>query len=125
MRRFPAIPNLRSQWTWLGTAAETTSRRRIKPAKDRRLIVKRRDFAGSLVAVGFPGAAPAASGQSERIPRPNTEMDIGGDYYSVVGGSGADMTTQGEAPFEVRPPGADPATATLPVSVVSGDAEAV
>ena len=63
--------------------------------------MKRRQFggtlAGALVAAG--GAAPS---QSARGPSKNTLMHVGGDYHSIAGGPGADITGKANLEYNLR-----------------------
>ena len=43
----------------------------------------------------------AASAQRANTPRKNTLMHVGGDYHSVVGGRGADMTSQANLEYNL------------------------
>jgi len=66
--------------------------------------MKRRLFNQTLVgggaaALAGPGAAPA---QSSRAPRKNTLMHVGGDYHSVAGGPGADITGRANLEYNLR-----------------------
>ena len=70
--------------------------------------MKRREFggtlAGSLVGTGVAGSVNAGIGSARpaRVPRKNTLMHVGGDYHSVVGGRGADMTSKQNLEYNLR-----------------------
>jgi len=73
-------------------------------------MVKRRDFGktlvGGAVAGGVSGAiamtpASAQSGRA-RTPKKNLLMHVGGDYHSVAGGPGADMTARANLEYNLR-----------------------
>ena len=70
--------------------------------------MKRRQFGKTLVggAIGAgitgsagPGTVAARNG---RIPRKNTLMHVGGDYHSVAGGRGADITGKKNLEYNLR-----------------------
>jgi mannonate dehydratase len=62
--------------------------------------MKRRQFGGTLA--GGLVAASAAPSQSTRKPRKNTLMHVGGDYHSVAGGLGADITGKANLEYNLR-----------------------
>ena len=63
--------------------------------------MKRRQFGGTL-AGAFVAAGGAAPSQSARGPRKNTLMHVGGDYHSVAGGPGADITAKANLEYNLR-----------------------
>src|ERR1035438_4130035 len=73
-------------------------------------MIGRRDFGKTLVsgAVGAgisSGVNPkVASAQAGRTPKPkkNLLMHVGGDYHSVAGGPGADMTAKANLEYNLR-----------------------
>lgn len=87
--------------------------------------MKRREF-GRMVAGGALGAglgplhAPAGNAQTARSPRKNTLMHVGGDYHSVAGGRGADITGKENLEFNLRH-GVRHLTATVRRSTPRGD----
>jgi mannonate dehydratase len=69
-------------------------------------MIKRREFGKTLAGVGA-GVAVApqiALGQSGNKPTPkkNLLMHVGGDYHSVAGGPGADMTAKANLDYNLR-----------------------
>ena len=70
--------------------------------------MKRREFGGallgSLVGASVAGSVGTgtASAQSARVPRRNTLMHAGGDYHSVAGGRGADITGRENLEYNLR-----------------------
>lgn len=70
--------------------------------------MKRRDFGGNLVrglaAAGVASSvnAGAASAQPARTRGKNTAMHVGGDYHSVAGGPGADITGKVNLEYNLR-----------------------
>jgi mannonate dehydratase len=73
-------------------------------------MMQRRDF-GKTVVRGAVGAGIAghlspepALAQSGRTPKPkkNLLMHVGGDYHSVAGGAGADMTARANLEYNLR-----------------------
>ena len=70
--------------------------------------MKRREFggtlAGTLVGAGIAGSAGTGIGSAQpaRVPKKNTLMHVGGDYHSVVGGRGADMTSKQNLEYNLR-----------------------
>ena len=70
--------------------------------------MKRRQFGGtlvrSLVGASVAGSAGTGTGsaQSARVPRKNTLMHVGGDYHSVAGGRGADITGKENLEYNLR-----------------------
>ncbi|HWD98693.1 MAG TPA: mannonate dehydratase, partial [Bryobacteraceae bacterium] len=71
-------------------------------------MTKRRDFGKTLVA-GVVGAGVAGSVAPQVIaaepkhgPRKNTLMHVGGDYHSVAGGRGADITGKANLEYNLR-----------------------
>jgi hypothetical protein len=69
-------------------------------------VIKRRDFGKTLVSgAACAGiASEAALAQSGRAPKPkkNLLMHVGGDYHSIVGGPGADMTAKTNLEYNLR-----------------------
>jgi mannonate dehydratase len=69
-------------------------------------MIKRRDFGKALVsgAAGAGIASEVALAQSGRAPKPkkNLLMHVGGDYHSVAGGPGADMTAKTNLEYNLR-----------------------
>jgi len=73
-------------------------------------MIRRRDFGKTLV--GGAAAAGIASGvnpeaalaQAGRAPvaKKNLLMHVGGDYHSVAGGPGADMTAKANLEYNLR-----------------------
>jgi mannonate dehydratase len=69
--------------------------------------MRRRDFGGTLVT-GAAGAGAAASAsalaaaQRGRAPRKNTLMHVGGDYHSVAGPRGANITSKENLEYNLR-----------------------
>jgi mannonate dehydratase len=63
--------------------------------------MKRRQFGGTI-AGGVVGAAMPAAAQTSRRPRKNTLMHVGGDYHSVAGGAGADITGKANLEYNLR-----------------------
>jgi len=70
--------------------------------------MRRREF-GQKLATGVLGASVAgaasagvAGAQTTRTPRKNTLMHVGGDYHSVAGGRGADMTGKANLEYNLR-----------------------
>ena len=69
--------------------------------------MRRRDFGKQLVGVvgaGVAGSAnvAAASARAARVPRKNALMHVGGDYHSVAGGRGADITGKENLEYNLR-----------------------
>ncbi|MCZ6515521.1 MAG: mannonate dehydratase [Acidobacteria bacterium] len=70
--------------------------------------MKRREFNGTLVGglastgIAAPASAATALAQAARVPRKNTLMHVGGDYHSVVGGRGADITGKPNLEYNLR-----------------------
>src|SRR5437763_2851953 len=68
-------------------------------------MMKRREFGKSLAAsAGLAAASASAEAQSGRAskPRKNLLMHVGGDYHSVAGGPGADMTAKANLEYNLR-----------------------
>ncbi len=68
-------------------------------------MIKRREFGGILtggVIGAAAGGADPALAQSGRAPRKNTLMHVGGDYHSVAGGPGADITGKANLEYNLR-----------------------
>jgi mannonate dehydratase len=73
-------------------------------------MIKRRDFGKTLVSgalgAGIAGGVnpEAAQAQAGRPPKPkkNLLMHVGGDYHSVAGGPGADMTAKANLEYNLR-----------------------
>ena len=63
--------------------------------------MKRRQFGGTL-AGALVAAGDAAPSQGARGPRKNTLMHVGGDYHSVAGGPGADITGKSNLEYNLR-----------------------
>ena len=63
--------------------------------------MKRRQFGGAI-AGGMIGAGAAAPLQAQRSPMKNTLMHAGGDYHSVAGGPGADITGKANLEYNLR-----------------------
>jgi mannonate dehydratase len=63
--------------------------------------MKRRQFSGTLAA-GLAGAGVATATQAARTPRKNALMHVGGDYHSVAGGPGADITAKANLEYNLR-----------------------
>ena len=64
-------------------------------------MMKRRQFGAALTS-SFAPAAVAAQQQNTRRPRKNSEMHVGGDYHSVAGGPGADITGKANLEYNLR-----------------------
>ena len=64
-------------------------------------MMKRRQFGGAL-ASGLIPASSAAPPQSARGSRKNTLMHVGGDYHSVAGGPGAEITGKANLEYNLR-----------------------
>jgi len=64
-------------------------------------MMKRRQFGGTL-ASGLIGAEVAAPSQNARRSKKNTVMHVGGDYHSVAGGAGADITAKANLEYNLR-----------------------
>ncbi len=70
--------------------------------------MKRREFgqrlAGGVLGAGIAGLASTASApaQTARTPRKNPWMHVGGDYHSVAGGRGADITGKENLEYNLR-----------------------
>ena len=70
--------------------------------------MKRREFGQSLISgavgAGIGGSATSASlsAQTTRAARKNTRMHVGGDYHSVAGGPGADITGKENLEYNLR-----------------------
>src|SRR4051812_17141813 len=70
----------------------------------------RRDFGknvvGSAIGAGIAGGVnpEAALAQTGKAPKPkkNVLMHVGGDYHSVAGGPGADMTAKANLEYNLR-----------------------
>lgn len=58
--------------------------------------MNRREFGGALITAGGCFAEPAPA------PRKNTLMHVGGDYHSVAGGPGADITGKENLEYNLR-----------------------
>src|SRR5215471_13704537 len=68
-------------------------------------MIKRREFGKALAAgTGVAAISRSAAAQSERVraPRKNPLMHVGGDYHSIAGGSGADMTAKANLDYNLR-----------------------
>jgi mannonate dehydratase len=73
-------------------------------------MIRRRDlgktFVGGVVAAGIAGGVnhEVALAQAGRAPaaRKNLLMHVGGDYHSVAGGPGADMTAKANLEYNLR-----------------------
>lgn len=63
--------------------------------------MQRRQFSGTL-AGGVISAGVAAQPQITRVMRRNTLMHVGGDYHSVAGGPGADITGKANLEYCLR-----------------------
>jgi mannonate dehydratase len=66
---------------------------------------KRRDFGKTLVAgvVSAGAVVPqAAAAEPKHAPKKNTLMHVGGDYHSVAGGPGADITGKANLEYNLR-----------------------
>ncbi|MDA2938828.1 mannonate dehydratase, partial [Acidobacteria bacterium AH-259-A15] len=59
---------------------------------------------GGVIGAGVASSANpgTVSAQAARIPRENTLMHVGGDYHSVAGGPGADITGKENLEFNLR-----------------------
>ena len=70
--------------------------------------MRRRDFGkqlvGGVIGGGLAGSAnmAAASEQAVRVPKRNALMHVGGDYHSVAGGRGADITGKENLEYNLR-----------------------
>jgi mannonate dehydratase len=67
--------------------------------------MKRRDFGKSLATgAGLAAASPITMAQSGHAskPRKNLLMHVGGDYHSVAGGPGTDMTAKANLDYNLR-----------------------
>ncbi len=70
--------------------------------------MKRRDFGrrlvGGVIGAGVAGSVnvAAAKAPAVRVPRKNTLMHVGGDYHSVAGGRGADITGKENLEYNLR-----------------------
>ena len=70
--------------------------------------MKRREFGRTLVrslaGAGVTGSASssAISAKAARVPRKNALMHVGGDYHSVAGGPGADITGEENLEYNLR-----------------------
>jgi len=66
---------------------------------------RRRDFGKTLVAgvVSAGAVSPhAAAAEPKHVTRKNTLMHVGGDYHSVAGGPGADITGRANLEYNLR-----------------------
>lgn len=63
--------------------------------------MKRGQF-GAALATGFVAAGAAAPSLSARAPTKKTLMHVGGDYHSVAGGPGADITGKASLEYNLR-----------------------
>ena len=70
--------------------------------------MRRREFAkrlaGGVIGAGVVQSAKAGTvaERAERVPRKNTLMHVGGDYHSVAGGRGADITGKENLQYNLR-----------------------
>lgn len=69
--------------------------------------MERREFGkeigGGMIGEGIAGFTDlSASARPARVPKKNTLMHVGGDYHSVAGGRGADMTTKANLEYNLR-----------------------
>lgn len=68
--------------------------------------MKRRQFGKALVTgvigAGAAGGINPASAATTPRPKKNTLMHVGGDYHSVAGGPGADMTAKANLEYNLR-----------------------
>lgn len=101
-----------SEWTGLGgkclASALITwfSSRIVRPEyfirfEEAEIMMKRRQFGGTVAAC-LAAAGSAAPSQSVRGRRKNTLMHVGGDYHSVAGGPGADITGKANLEYNLR-----------------------
>src|ERR1700730_970120 len=73
-------------------------------------MIKRRDFGKTIVGTVVGGGVAAsvttkgALAKAVRMPKPkkNLLMHVGGDYHSVAGGQGADMTAKANLEYNLR-----------------------
>ena len=70
--------------------------------------MNRREFgkklSGGVIGAGFGASVnlESVSAQVVHVPRKNTLMHVGGDYHSVAGGRGADITAKENLEYNVR-----------------------
>jgi mannonate dehydratase len=84
--------------------------------------MKRREFGRQLAGVAFGAAALGKANveaASARVPRKNTRMHVGGDYHSVAGPRGADITGKENLEYNLRH-GVKHLTATVKASTPDG-----
>jgi mannonate dehydratase len=71
-------------------------------------MMKRREFGQQLVSgaigAGVTGSVTpgVAAAQTARVPKRNDRMHVGGDYHSVAGGRGADITGKENLEYNLR-----------------------
>ena len=57
---------------------------------------------GAAIAGGLSTEQAAAQAAHPPKPKKNLEMHVGGDYHSVAGGPGADMTAKSNLEYNLR-----------------------
>ena len=71
-------------------------------------MMNRREFgkklSGSVIGAGVASSVNlgTVSAQATHVPRKNTLMHVGGDYHSVAGGRGADITAKENLEYNLR-----------------------
>src|SRR5579883_1074175 len=69
------------------------------------MATRRRDFGKTLVAGAVSAGAlipEVRAAETRHAPRKNTLMHVGGDYHSVAGGPGADITGKANLEYNLR-----------------------